>query len=252
MDLLTDHNRETILEFPFFAALVLAAAIVLFWPAPPAMAQSDDGNAILSTYAAPSGDTSLDSSLDSAPPGPDSGAPPADADAVAPVAAPPSDATARPSDVIAPAIGPAAGTSPDSDASATPPDVPPDSPDDAAGQVLEIPQEIDPSIPVEADAGSADDPDAQAPDQLGNVSDYQNQSAMEDAGAIPGNVPVATFVAPIVPRGPVFYGTGPVLPMSPVIVRPGGLGPFMVTSPMLSFPRHGGAMLGGWWTRAHR
>jgi hypothetical protein len=158
--------------------------------------------------------------------------------------------------------------------------------DSAAGQVLELPQQVD-AIPQNANAssganassaasassganGSADanasaDDSAESPDQLGSVSDYQNQPDVAEAASIPGGVPVGMIAVPVLQTAGPGFGTVGMLPQSRIIPGPTGLGPFPATSPMLSGPRfgvpmpgrilsgpRGGSIPGGWWTRAHR
>jgi hypothetical protein len=188
------------------------------------------------------------------------------------ISAPPPDEDASP---------PADADVPEYTESATPSDD-----DSAEGQVLELPQQIDAKVPQNANApsdanaspdanGSADsngadanasgDDSAQSPDQLGNVSDYQNQPDVDEAASIPGGVPVGMIAVPVLQTAGPGYGTFGMLPQSRIIPGPMGLGPFPATSPMLAGPRfgvpmpgrifagpRGGSIPGGWWTRAHR
>jgi len=139
----------------------------------------------------------------------------------------------------------------DSDATATDDASSDDSPDAAAGQVLELPQTIDPSG---AQGTAADGGDGQPQDQLGSIDDYQDQSAASGLAVLPGSAPVRLGTVPL-PRMagvPVFEGGAGMVPVLPFIARPGGLGPFPSSSPMLFSPRGSAAMPGGWWTRTRR
>jgi len=123
-------------------------------------------------------------------------------------------------------------------------------------QVLELPQ-VDPG---QAKAGSGSDAaqegsedGAEAADQLGNVDDYENQSAMTSVGVYTAPIPARAGIgtAPVLasPGIRVAPGIAAMAPIGPIIVAPGGLGPFPATSPLLTPPRGSGAIPGGWWTR---
>jgi len=130
-------------------------------------------------------------------------------------------------------------------------------------QVLELPQTIDANRAKAGNGGSGaqdgSQDDAEAPDQVGSIDDYENQPAATAAvGAYVGPIPMrlgtnAIGMAPvaIVPGTHVMPGAGAMTPLAPIIVTPGGFGPFPATSPMLAAPRGSGAMPGGWWTRTH-
>jgi hypothetical protein len=141
--------------------------------------------------------------------------------------------------------------------------------DEADGQVMEIPQVIGPGSQA-ADAGSASDDSAASADnsgdvdnatadRLGNLDDYQNQEADTAAIGFP-LVTVPTVVsAPTFGTGtnwlPPGAGSGGMLPVVPVFVRPSGISPIPSTSPMLMPPRGSFVRPGmplGWWTRAGR
>jgi hypothetical protein len=153
--------------------------------------------------------------------------------------------------------------------------------DSAEGQVLELPQQVDATVPQNANApadtnassgasGSADanassNDSAQFPGQVGSVSDYQDQPDVDEAASIPGGVPVGMIAVPVLQTAGPGFGTVGMLPQSRIIPGPMGLGPFPATSPMLAGPRfgvpmpgrifsgpRGGSIPGGWWTRAHR
>lgn len=141
----------------------------------------------------------------------------------------------------------------DSDAVAdyAPPD---DSADAADGQVLELPQQIDPATLQDA-SGATDSGSNPTQDRLGSIADYQDQSGADGLGVLPGAEPASPgmFAVPRVAGLPVVVQGGPAMvPMLPLIVRPGGLGTFPATSPMLFPPRGSRAIPGGWWTRTHR
>lgn len=131
-----------------------------------------------------------------------------------------------------------------------------------SGQVLELPQAVDPE---QAQAPDANDAAAQAgngaaqePDQVGNLDDYQSTMDSE---------PMPVYLVPVVPRGWVagrplavnpamprtggMRGMGGMMPGSSIYVPPAGISPIMPTSPMLTTPPGSGALPGGWWTRAH-
>jgi hypothetical protein len=125
-------------------------------------------------------------------------------------------------------------------------------------QVLELPQ-VDPGQAKSdngTDGGQESSQDgAEAADQIGSVDDYENQSAMTSAGVYPVPIPAGVgrtgIGAAAVPTATGMRAvTGPraMVPAGPIIVRPGGLGPFPATSPMLTPPRGSGAIPGGWWT----
>jgi hypothetical protein len=147
------------------------------------------------------------------------------------------------------------------------------------GQVLEVPQSVD---PAQAAAPNRDDNSpAQAPnqgrdnesgnDKLGGLNDYQQNQNEELSGGyyipVPVPVPVGPGFAGARMRGPVQSvapGMGEVGPISPpfpgggfvptppIILRPGGLAGIPSTSPMLTPPLGSAAMPGGWSAlRAH-
>jgi hypothetical protein len=145
------------------------------------------------------------------------------------------------------------------------------------GQVLEIPQSVDPNeaaapesnSPAQASNGGQGDESAQAPDELGGLNDYQSQNAEVSGGyliPVPVLVPVPVspgFAGPRmgVPRQPApgMGGVGPISPpfppggfrpTPPIVLRPGGFAGIPSTSPMLTPPRGSAAIPGGWWTRA--
>jgi hypothetical protein len=153
-----------------------------------------------------------------------------------------SDASADPSDASA-----------DSAAAVTNYAASEDSIDAAAGQVLELPQQIDPAT-FQDPADGTDGGNNQPQDQLGSVADYQDQSAASGFAVFPGGAParLGIIVVPRMPGVPVVQQGPGMVPVLPLIARPGGLGPFPATSPMLVAPRWSGAMPGGWWTRTHR
>jgi hypothetical protein len=131
--------------------------------------------------------------------------------------------------------------------------------DSESDQVLELPQV---AIPNEDDsestaADSADTTDSSDQVATGDLNDYEDQA---DAGAA-----VPQPAAPMVSAPPVaaFAEDAPPLyaPITPpviIVARPGGLGPFPATSPMLTTPAGSHvitgapAVAGGWWQRAHR
>src|SRR5216683_1915533 len=143
------------------------------------------------------------------------------------------------------------------------------------GQVLEIPQSVDPKqaaapeskSPAQASNDGQSDESAQAPDELGGLNDYQSQNA-EVSG--PYLIPVPVLVpVPVSPGfagrqmgaqpAPGMGGVGPISPpfppggfrpTPPIILRPGGFAGIPSTSPMLTPPRGSAAIPGGWWTRA--
>jgi hypothetical protein len=128
-------------------------------------------------------------------------------------------------------------------------------------QVLELPQ-VDPT----RTKGGGNDTDAaqqgseegaDAADEVGSVDDYENQSAMTSVGVymvpIPAGVRrngIGLATVPAAPGIRLAPGIGAMAPMGPITVRPGGLGPFPATSPMLTPPRGSRSIPGGWWTRA--
>jgi len=128
-----------------------------------------------------------------------------------------------------------------------------DSADDGSGQVLELPQRVDPSNRQTADTEGDADAGNLPQDQLGDVNQYESQTAGAELNAYPGGfvgVPVGMVA---MPRTSIPAVTGYLrTPASPFIARPGGLGPFLATSPMLSRSPRGGSIPGGWWTRTHR
>jgi hypothetical protein len=146
------------------------------------------------------------------------------------------------------------------------------------GQVLEIPQSVDPTeaaapdsegnSPAQASNDGQRDESADAPDELGGLNDYQSQDVQVSGGyLIPVPVPVPVPVSPGfagprlgVPTQPVpgMGGVGPISPpfppggfrpTAPIILRPGGFAGIPSTSPMLTPPRGSTAIPGGWWTR---
>src|SRR5216684_1809618 len=144
------------------------------------------------------------------------------------------------------------------------------------GQVLEIPQSVDPNqvaapeskSPAQASNDGQGDESAQAPDELGGLNDYQSQNA-EVSGPylipVPVLVPVPVSPGFAGPRmgaptqpAPGMGGVGPISPpfppggfrpTPPIILRPGGFAGIPSTSPMLTPPRGSAAIPGGWWTR---
>jgi len=124
--------------------------------------------------------------------------------------------------------------------------------DAESDQVLELPQVAAP----EQDEASSDDSSTD-PDQLssGDLNDYQNQAA--------GAAAVAQAAPPLmtVPPGVIENANPPYAPIAPpviIVARPGGLGPFPATSPMLTTPAGSRpvtrvpSVAGGWWQRSHR
>jgi hypothetical protein len=148
--------------------------------------------------------------------------------------------------------------------------------DEENGQVLEVPQVIDPSslaggssdgesvdeardnsqnetddeAQSEESAQQATEGEGAVPGEVGTIQDYENQTADAPVGAVlyaPGSV------APITPVGP--FGMqraiggpsiGGMLPASPIIIPPTSAGSLISTSPMLMPPRGGFARpLGG-------
>lgn len=145
------------------------------------------------------------------------------------------------------------------------------------GQVLEIPQSVDPNeaaapennSPAQASSGGQGDESAQAPDELGGLNDYQSQNAEVSGGyliPVPVLVPVPVSPGFAGPRmgvptqpAPGMGGVGPISPpfppggfrpTPPIVLRPGGFAGIPSTSPMLTPPRRSVAIPGGWWTRA--
>lgn len=145
------------------------------------------------------------------------------------------------------------------------------------GQVLEIPQSVDPNeaaapesnSPAQASNGGQGDESEQAPDELGGLNDYQSQDAEVSGGyLIPVPVPVPVPVGPgfagpqmgvPIRPAPGMGGVGPISPpfppggfrpTPPIILRPGGFAGIPSTSPMLTPPRGSAAIPGGWWTRS--
>ena len=145
------------------------------------------------------------------------------------------------------------------------------------GQVLEIPQSVDPKqaaapeskSPVQASNDGQGDESAQAPDELGGLNDYQSQNAEVSGGyliPVPVLVPVPVSPGFAGPRmgaptqpAPGMGGVGPISPpfppggfgpTPPIVLRPGGFAGIPSTSPMLTPPRGSAAIPGGWWTRA--
>jgi hypothetical protein len=147
------------------------------------------------------------------------------------------------------------------------------------GQVLEIPQSVDPNqaaapeskSPAQASNDGQGDESAEAPDELGGLNDYQSQDAEVSGGYL---IPVPVLVpgpvnpgfaagprmgAPIQPA-PGMGGVGPISPpfppggfrpTPPIVLRPGGFAGIPSTSPMLTPPSGSTAIPGGWWTRTH-
>jgi hypothetical protein len=181
---------------------------------------------------------------------------------------------AAPPEVSSPAPEADASAPADADADTPDADVPPYTgsgpiEDEAgAGQVLEVPQQVDQKTVKAASAGPTDDSSdaSDSPDQVGSISDYEDQPEVDEAAVIPGGVPAGMISVPVIQAMPSRFGTVTGLPPSPIIVGPAGVGPFPATSPMLSAPRFGvvvpgriysaprggGSIPGGWWTRAHR
>ncbi|HLW72143.1 MAG TPA: hypothetical protein VKS22_16150 [Candidatus Binataceae bacterium] len=136
-----------------------------------------------------------------------------------------------------------------------------DSSPDSSGQVLELPQVIDPgessADATPADAASADGAtddsvaamdsnDAAAATLSGNeaayLDDYANRLAAARALALaPRSIPYYPGVSSW------RYITIP--PSSVIIVRPGGLSAIPANSPLLMSPRGSGPVFGGWWHR---
>lgn len=147
------------------------------------------------------------------------------------------------------------------------------------GQVLEIPQSVDPNqaaapeskSPEQASNDGQGAESAQAPDELGGLNDYQSQDAEVSGGYV---IPVPVLVP--VPASPGFAagprmgaptqpapgmgGVGPISPpfppggfrpTPPIVLRPGGFAGIPSTSPMLTPPSGSTASPGGWWTRTH-
>jgi hypothetical protein len=128
-----------------------------------------------------------------------------------------------------------------------------DSADDGSGQVLELPQRIDPANPQTADTEGDADTGNMPQDQLGDVNQYESQTAGAELNAYPGGIVGVPVGLIAMPRTSIPAVTGYLrTPASPFIARPGGLGPFLATSPMLSHSPRGGSIPGGWWTRTHR
>jgi hypothetical protein len=147
------------------------------------------------------------------------------------------------------------------------------------GQVLEIPQSVDPNqaaapeskSPAQASNDGQGDESAEAPDELGGLNDYQSQNAEVSGGyLIPVPVLVPVPVSPGFAAGPRMGaptqpapgmgGVGPISPpfppggfrpTPPIVLRPGGFAGIPSTSPMLTPPSGSTAMPGGWWTRTH-
>jgi hypothetical protein len=145
------------------------------------------------------------------------------------------------------------------------------------GQVLEIPQSVNPAqaagpnsdanSPAQASNEGQDNQSGNAPDELGGLNGYQNQNAELSGGyyiPVPVPVPVGPGFAggrmggPVQPTGPGMGGVGPISPLfpgggfvptPPIILRPGGLAGIPSTSPMLSPPLGSSAMPGGSWNR---
>jgi hypothetical protein len=136
-----------------------------------------------------------------------------------------------------------------------------DSPSDAdSGQVLELPQAVNPDSPEQARSGDAQagNSAAQEPDQVGNLNEYQSRVDTD---------PMPVYLVPVVPRAWVaarpmavnpamprmggIPGMGGMMPGSSIYVPPAGISPIMPASPMLTTPPGSGALPGGWWTRAH-
>jgi len=172
---------------------------------------------------------------------------------------------------------------------APPNEAPPDPADISSddGQVLELPQVTDPNATADAQADNAGDANAgasqnagqqaqqadgsdtgdnaDAPDQLGSINDYQLQQNEIGAGGVSfaptpirpfGMGPSVGFNPPMGPMmqppyfPPVGMLPGGMLPPGPVIVQPGVRGYFPPSSPMMMRPLV--SMPGGWWTRTRR
>jgi hypothetical protein len=127
-------------------------------------------------------------------------------------------------------------------------------------QVLELPQ-VDPAQAKggnDADAAQeGSEGGADASDTVGSVDDYENQSAMTSVGVYVVPIPAGVGrngigLAPVAATPGIRLAPriGAIPPTGPIIVRPGGLGPFPATSPMLTPPRGSRSIPGGWWTRA--
>jgi hypothetical protein len=138
------------------------------------------------------------------------------------------------------------------------------------GQVLEVPQVVNPADSDvatgnagdtnggQAEAANGNDGDentAQAPDEIGSIGEYQTEnSEMATTGTYFAPVPMQSFAnrGSTVLNPPINRRIGGMFPASPIIVRPGRFSPLPPTSPMLIPPRGSGAIPGGWWTPAHR
>jgi hypothetical protein len=131
-------------------------------------------------------------------------------------------------------------------------------PDTSKGQVLELPQMTNPDDSSSAtpdDGGSSDtkfplSADANpgqsaAPDQLGNINDYEAQEAgvvvLIPSRAV--RIPRINAAGPGTPPSPMLGG---MFPSRPIIISPAGISPIPATSPMLTPPLGTGATLGGW------
>jgi hypothetical protein len=134
------------------------------------------------------------------------------------------------------------------------------------GQVLEIPQSVNPAqaagpnsdanSPAQASNEGQDNQSRNAPDELGGLNGYQNQNAELSGGyyiPVPVPVPVGPGFAGarmggVEPISPPFPGGG-FVPTPPIILRPGGLAGIPSTSPMLTPPLGSAAMPSGSWNR---
>jgi hypothetical protein len=119
-------------------------------------------------------------------------------------------------------------------------------------QVLELPQ-VDPGqARAGSDAAQDGSEGAEESDQVGGVDDYEEQSAMPSAGVYLFLIPAGASrngigLAPV-PAAPgirALPGIGAMAPASQIIARPGGLGPFPATSPMLTPPQDSMVMPAG-------
>jgi hypothetical protein len=151
------------------------------------------------------------------------------------------------------------------------------------GQVLELPQAIDPALAVAPNSddnsstqvsnAGGDDVSAQARDESDGLNDYQSQNAEASEAsdgyrvAVPVPIPIpvgpgfpyAGMGAPVQlaprmgrvrPISPLYRGGG-LRPTPSIILRSGGYAGVMSTSPMHSPLRGSAAIPRGWWTRTH-
>jgi hypothetical protein len=122
---------------------------------------------------------------------------------------------------------------------------------DSSGQVLELPQVVDPdessADATPADGTSVDETtDDSAAIPAGDEADYLDDNADRlTAGRALALSPPITSYYPA--AGSWRYITIP--PASVIIVRPAGVGGIPATSPLLTTPRGSGPVFGGWWHR---